>query len=50
MTKIGKLTKERKAELKALRKAIKKGQYDWSKAIENAANKIEENPEALLWR
>lgn len=50
MTKIGKLTKERKAELKVLRKAIKKGEYNWLKAIEGTANKIVENPESLLWR
>lgn len=45
-----KLTKERKMELKALRRAIKKGQYDWKSAIEDTASKILEHPEALLWR
>jgi anti-sigma28 factor (negative regulator of flagellin synthesis) len=34
----------------AIKKAIKNGTYDWKKAIEGAAKKISEHPEALLWR
>lgn len=50
LKKVGKISKERKLELKALRRAIKRGQYDWTKAVEGTADKILEHPESLLWR
>lgn len=34
----------------ALKKAIKKGTYDWDKAVKATADRIVENPESLLWR
>lgn len=50
LKKVEKITKERKLELKALRRAIKKGQYDWNKAVEDTADRVLEHPESLLWR
>ena len=33
-----------------IKEAIKNGTYDWKAAIEDAATRICENPESLLWR
>lgn len=37
-------------KLKAIKKAIKNGTYNWEEAIKGAASRIVENPEVLLWR
>lgn len=37
-------------KLKILKESIKNGIYDFDAAIEDAASKIVENPEVLLWR
>ena len=37
-------------KIKNLKKAIKKGNYDWNAAIADAANKIVDYPQSLLWR
>lgn len=37
-------------DLENLKKLIKLGEYDWDAATEDAAEKILNNPEALLWR
>ena len=39
-----------KEKIKALKKAIKKGTYDWAAAIEDTAERIIDYPQALLWR
>ena len=44
------MEKNKKKFLKALKEAIKKGSYDWETAIEHAASKIADYPQALLWR
>lgn len=41
---------DRKAKIKQIKKAIKKGTYDWEKAIQSSADKIVDYPQALLWR
>lgn len=41
-------TKEQK--IKIIKNQIKNGTYDWKKAIEGAAEKISNYPQALLWR
>lgn len=43
-------TKTTNPKVAEIKKAIKKGSYDWKKAIEGAADKIVKNPEVLLWR
>lgn len=40
----------RKLHIKLIKEQIKKGTYDWKKAIEDTANKIVEYPQALLWK
>lgn len=42
--------KKKSAKIKAIKIAIKKGRYDWKKAIEDTASKIASYPQALLWR
>lgn len=37
-------------KIKNLKKAIKKGNYDWNTAIADTANKIVDYPQSLLWR
>lgn len=37
-------------KVKAIKKAIKNKTYDIEAAIKGAAERIAENPEALLWR
>ena len=37
-------------KVKAIKKAIKNKTYDWEAAIKDAAEKILEYPESLLWR
>ena len=37
-------------KLKILKESIENGTYDFGTAIEDAASKIVENPEVLLWR
>ena len=41
---------EKKKRIKEIKKSIKNGSYDWKAAIECAAEKILEYPQALLWR
>lgn len=41
-------TKEEK--IKRIKSQIKNGTYNWQKAIEGAAEKILNYPQALLWR
>lgn len=40
----------RSEKIKEIKESIKNGTFDWDKAIEEAAKKIVENPESLLWR
>lgn len=40
----------RSEKIKEIKNKIKKGTFDWDKAIEETAKKIVENPESLLWR
>lgn len=40
----------RELKIKEIKEAIKNKTYDMKKAIEGAAVKISEHPEALLWR
>lgn len=40
----------RAAKVAAIKKAIKDKTYDWTKAIEGAAERILNNPESLLWK
>lgn len=40
----------RELKIKEIKEAIKNKTYDMKKAIEGAAAKISEHPEALLWR
>lgn len=42
--------KKESAKVKAIKTAIKKGTYNWKKAIEDSASKIADYPQALLWR
>ena len=37
-------------KIKVLKKAIKKGNYNLEKAIQNAADRIIDNPQVLVWR
>ena len=37
-------------EARSLKESIENGTYDFETAIEDAASKIVENPEVLLWR
>lgn len=37
-------------KIKKIKKEIKKGSYDWNKAIKSVAEKIMTYPQALLWR
>lgn len=37
-------------KVKAIKRAIKSGKYDITTAIVKSAEKIADNPEALLWR
>lgn len=39
-----------KLKLQNLKRNLKKGSYDWDKAIENTADRIIDNPESLLWK
>lgn len=39
----------RSEKIKEIKDAIKNRTFDWDKAIEDAAKKIVENPESLLW-
>lgn len=41
---------EREKKIREIKKSIKNGSYDWKAAIEGAAEKILEYPQALLWR
>ena len=41
---------EREKRIKEIKKSIKNGSYDLKAAIEDAAEKILEYPQALLWR
>ena len=41
---------EREKKIKEIKKSIKNGSYDLEAAIEGAAEKILEYPQALLWR
>lgn len=41
---------EREKKIGEIKKSIKNGSYDWKAAIECAAEKILEYPQALLWR
>lgn len=36
-------------KVKAIKEAIKTGKYDWKGVVEQAADKIMEYPESLLW-
>lgn len=40
----------RSEKIKKIKKEIKKGSYDWSKAVKSAVEKIMSYPQALLWR
>ena len=40
----------RAVKIKRIKDQIKNGTYDWKKAIEGAADKIINYPQALLWR
>lgn len=40
----------RNTKVKALKKAVKSGTYDWKRAIESTAQKIIDYPQALLWK
>ena len=40
----------RAAKIKRIKSQIKNGTYNWQKAIEGAAEKISNYPQALLWR
>jgi anti-sigma28 factor (negative regulator of flagellin synthesis) len=44
------MPKIKSEKVKAIKKAIKNGTYDWKAGIEGAATKIVNNPEVLLWR
>lgn len=46
----GAVNEKKSAKIKAIKIAIKKGRYDWKKAIEDTASKIASYPQALLWR
>lgn len=39
----------RSAKIKKIKSQIKNGTYNWQKAIESAAEKIINYPQALLW-
>ena len=41
---------EREKKIREIKRRIKNGSYDWKAAIEGAAEKILEYPQALLWR
>lgn len=38
------------SKVEIIRQMLKSGEYDWSSAVEGAADRILSNPEALLWR
>lgn len=44
------MEKSRKELVKAIKKMIANGTYDWNTAIEHTASRILEYPESLLWR
>ena len=50
MIKKNKKQNEREKKIKEIKKSIKNGSYDLKTAIEGAAEKIIEYPQALLWR
>lgn len=41
---------EKEKRIEEIKKSIKNGSYDWKAAIEGAAEKILNYPQALLWR
>lgn len=41
---------DRQIRIMEIKRAIKNGSYDWVKAIEDAAEKILQYPESLLWK
>ena len=45
-----KIVSEREKKIREIKKSIRNGCYDWKAAIEGAAEKIIEYPQALLWR
>lgn len=44
------LNGSRSSKVKALKKAVKSGTYNWKRAIESTAQKIISYPQALLWK
>lgn len=42
--------KQLSPKIKAIKRAIKNGTYDWKKAVEDTADKIVKYPQALLWK
>lgn len=38
------------AKIKLIKKLIKSGNYNWEEAIRDAANRIADYPESLLWK
>ena len=42
--------KPKSAKVRDIKSAIKKGTYDWKKAIDGAADRIIENPQCLAIR
>jgi len=38
------------SKVEMIKKAIKEGTYDWDVAIEDAAERICDHPESLLWQ
>ena len=45
-----KIVSEREKKIREIKRRIKNGSYNWEAAIESAAEKIIEYPQALLWR